>query len=310
LPQTAASRILAQIDPAPVPQPEGSIRASFSRGESKMFFLRKRPRRAGSFPRRRWVTLFGCGLVSTALSAGFGSALLAQSTGEKAPAQSPAQSSAQPQVGESVDEQLKALQRERDDLKRRNADLELRLKQLQATVDSLVHQALGEQPAAPPAPLPPAAGLFPRQALGPVITRFRPMFPPFPGIVDPVELATAFSDALGEKEAARPALDAAQQKASAGNGGTKVDVDAASARLHKASRKVQLLRNILTTARQVAADEAERMRRLGAVHAVSVAEVRNADARLKIFDEILAADPDAVKTPADATTPTGTTIAK
>ena len=64
------------------------------------------------------------------------------------------------------------------------------------------------------------------------------------------------------------------------------DVDAATARLAAAERKVRLLRSIVTTARAVAAEDVERMRKLGAVRAVSVAEVRNAEARLKILDEI------------------------
>jgi hypothetical protein len=298
LPHYVASRILEQVDPVPVPQPGRSIRSTFFRGESKMFFLGKRLRSAGGFGRRRLVTLVGFALVSMALSAGLGSAVRAQSKGEESPAQSP--------VKESLDERLKAVERERDELKKRNADLELRLKQLQATVDNLVHQALGEQPPAPPTPLPPPATMFPRRVPGPVFARFPPMFPPFRGTVDPVELAVAFSDALGEREAARPAFDTAKQKPSTGNGGTRPDVDTATpAQWLKANRKVQLLRNIITTARQVAADEAERMRKLGAVHAVSVSEVRNAEARLKILDEILATDPEAPKTPADSTTATG-----
>jgi len=262
-----------------------------------MFFQRERPDPPGSLRRRRLVTLVGFGLVSIALMVGFSSAVQAQSKEEKSPSQS--------QINESLDEKLKAVERERDDLRKRNAELELRLKQLQATVDNLVHQALGEQPAAPPTPLPPPVGVFPRRPLGPIITRFRPMFPPFPGTIDPVELAVAFSDALGEKEAAKPANETAKQQAPMFSGGTRSDLVPAAAPLLKANRKVQLLRTIITTAREVAADEAERMRKLGAVHAVSMSEVRNADVRLKILDEILATDPETVNKPAESPHPAG-----
>jgi hypothetical protein len=60
----------------------------------------------------------------------------------------------------STDARLKALERERDELKQRNGVLELRLKQLQATVDKQVTEALGpssgnQAAAAPPTPHPP-----------------------------------------------------------------------------------------------------------------------------------------------------------
>ena len=45
------------------------------------------------------------------------------------------------------------------------------------------------------------------------------------------------------------------------------------------------------------------MRKLGGVRAVSVAEVRNAEARLKILDEILATDPEAATKPANSPQP-------
>lgn len=204
-----------------------------------------------------------------------------------------------PTAGEkSVDDRLKEVERERDDLKQRNADLEQRLKQLQATVDDQVHQALGE-PQGPRAFVPPPGGAFGRRFAGPFVSQFRPVFPSFGGMPDPVELAISYSDALGEKEAAKPALVAAKQRVSLGRGGTAADVDAASARLSAAERKLRLLRSIVTTARGVAADDVERMRKLGAVRAVSVAEVRNAEARLKFLDEILNSDPEAKSKPAN-----------
>jgi hypothetical protein len=263
--------------------------------------LSQHPVPAASRSRRRWTRIVGFGLASAALSAGIGLGVHAQSKDDNSPAQS---------AGEkSVDEKLKAVERERDELKGRNADLELKLKQLQATVDNLVHQALGERPATPPFSPPPSAGSYSPRPQGPFVTRFRPMFSPFSGLPDPLELAIAFSNALGEREAAKPALEAAKVKVGMGRGGSRFDV-AASAQLLTAERKVRLLRNIVATARRVAADEAERVRKLGAVRAVSMAEVRNAEARLKILDEILASDPDAPKTPAVPATSTRSTATK
>jgi hypothetical protein len=118
------------------------------------------------------------------------------------------------------------------------------------------------------------------------------MFPPFNGMPDTVELAIAFSDAIGERDAAKPLVAAARQKLHLGRGGSNADVDQATAQLLKADRKVHLLRSIVKTARNVAADEAERTRKLGAVRAVSMADVRNANARLSMLDEILASDPE------------------
>jgi hypothetical protein len=212
-------------------------------------------------------------------------AVPAQSTGEK-----------------SAEEKLKSIEHERDDLKRRNADLEQRLKQLQASVDNQVHQALGEPESTRAYSFQPTPGMYGRRMPGPFVGQFRPVFP-FGGLPDPVELAISYSDALGEKEAARPSLDAAKQKVDLGRGGSVADVDAATARLAAAERKVRLLRSIVTTARAVAGEEVERMRKLVAVHAVSVAEVRNAEARLKILDEILSSDPDAAAKSAIANPP-------
>jgi hypothetical protein len=257
-----------------------------------MSFLREWHRSVSSFRGRTLVRSVGFGLVSAALGTGFGAPAHAQFKEKEAPAQL--------QGEKSLEEKLKEAEGERDDLKKRNADLELRLKQLQATVDDVVHQALGEQPAARPFALPPLTGTITRRPMGPFISQFRPVFPPFGGMPDPVELAVAFSDALGEQEVAKPALEAAKQKVGMGRGATRFDVDAATAQFFKAERKVRLLQNIITTSRTVAADEAERMRKLGIARAVSVVEVRNAETRLKILDEILATDPEAAKQPADS----------
>jgi hypothetical protein len=237
---------------------------------------------------RPGIQFVGIGLVSAVC---WGGTAQAQSKREKLPTEPSA-------AAPSTEETLRAVQRERDALKRRNADLEMRLKQLQTTVDNVVRSALGEQPAPRPSALPPYGGAYARRPLGPFISRFRPTFPPFGGMPDPVELAVAFSEALGEQESAKPALEAAKQKVANGKGATQFDLDAASAQLRAAERKVQLLRTILTTARAVAADEAERMRKLGIAHAITDAEIRNAEARLKIFDEILSADPNAPTNPA------------
>jgi hypothetical protein len=254
---------------------------------------------------RLWTGLLGFGLVSAVVS--MAAASPAQAKDENSAAATPATSSfspSSPSRGEkSANEDLKAVERERDDLKIRNADLEMRLKQLQATVDNLVHQALGEKSVSPAFAAPPSAGMVPRRFSGPYVSQFRPIFPPFGGMPDPVELAVAFSDALGEKEVAKPALDEARQKVHLGHGATSFDVDAASARLSRADRKVRLLRNIIANARAVAADQADRLGKLAKVRAVSVVEVRNAEARLKMLDDILATDPDAAKKPADLPQP-------
>jgi hypothetical protein len=261
-----------------------------------MFFLRQRHRPSGRRCGRGPERILRLGFVITTLIAGLAVPLRAQ---PPLPLQAALQKSADRSAAEmSSDERVKTLERERDDLKKRNADLEQRLRQLQATVDNLVHQALGEQSAPQAFGLPPSVGMVPRRSFGPFMTQFRPMFPPLNGMPDTVELAVAFSDALAEKEAAGPAVAAARQKAQSDHGASSSEADLATAQLLRADRKVRLLRNIIATARNVAADEAQRMRRLGAVHAVSTADVRNADARLKMFDEILAADPEAgTKTP-------------
>jgi hypothetical protein len=244
----------------------------------------------------------GFALVSAACFI-FGSAPAGQAPADTRPAQG---------LGEqSGSDQLQALQRERDELKKRNAELEARLKTLQATVDTIVRQALG-QAVPPPIPMPPPeapAGTAPRRRI-PFVGRFPPMFPPFPGTIDPVEMAIAFSDAVSEKETARSAADAAKSKKSSENSGNAADTETPSARLAKANRKVELLRQIITTAREVAAGDVERLRKLNAAHAVTLAEIQSAEARLRIIDQILATDPEAPKPPTQPTVPAPATTSR
>ena len=266
-----------------------------------MFFLREWHRSSRGIRGRQRRKIERIGII--ALIAGCGAAGLLRAEPPLPPQTADQKSSDRASSEVSPEERLKTLERERDDLKKRNAELEQRLRQLQATVDNLVHEALGEQPSTQPSALPPAVGMVPRHSFGPFMTQFRPMFPPFNGMPDTVELAIAFSDAIGEREAARPAVAVARQKAQSGHGASDGDMNLATAQLLRADRKVRLLRNIITTARNVAADEAERMRRLGAVHAVSTAEVRNANARLNMLDEILAADSEQETKPTNTPKP-------
>jgi hypothetical protein len=199
----------------------------------------------------------------------------------------------------STDARLKALERERDELKQRNGVLELRLKQLQATVDKQVTEALapfsGDQAAAaPPTPHPPDE---PPSGAAPVATQTNsfgtpywrqtwPAYPRFGGPppalqspIDVVGLAIAYQDALSELQKARRGKDAKEA--------------AAAANLDPAERKVRLLRSITMTLRDQAAAEVDRVRKLAAIHAVPVVDLRNLDAKMKILDLILAQDPDA-----------------
>jgi hypothetical protein len=239
-----------------------------------------------------------CGLGLAVLLGG--SALAFAQDGNKATG--PAQSAGE----KSLEGKLAAIERERDDLKRRNADLEQRLKQLQGSVDNQVQQALGAAESTRANSFSPPPAAYGRRMAGPFVGQFRPVFP-FGGLPDPVELAISYSDALGEKEAARPALDAAKQKVDLGRGGSATDVEAASARLSAAERKARLLRSIVKTSRAVAAEDVERMRKLAAVHAVSLVEVRNTEARLKILDEILSSDPEAAAKSASENPPSPAT---
>jgi cell division septum initiation protein DivIVA len=266
-----------------------------------MYFLRDWHRSSRGIRGRQRRKIERIGII--ALIAGCGTAGLLRGAPPLPPQTAEQKSSDGAPSEVSTEERLRTLERERDDLKKRNADLEQRLRQLQTTVDNLVHEAVGEQPFAQPPALPPAVGMVPRRAFGPFMTQFRPMFPPFNGMPDTVELAIAFSDAIGERDTARPAVAAVRQKAHSGHGASDADVNLATAQLLKADRKVRLLRSIITTARNVAADEAERMRKLGAVRAVSTADVRNANARLNMLDEILAADAEQETKPTNTPKP-------
>ena len=195
-----------------------------------------------SSSRPRWTKLVGFGLVGAALSAGFGSAVHAQSKEER---------SAGPVTGREIG------RREAEGGRARAG----RAEGTQRRFGAEAQTASGHRGQPGASSTGRAAGcvtlracrrrpeLTPRRPLGPFVTQFRPMVPPFGGMPDPVELAIAFSDALGEKEAAKPALEAAKQKVGMGRGATRFDVDAASGQLLRANRKVRLLRNIITTAR-------------------------------------------------------------
>jgi hypothetical protein len=89
----------------------------------------------------------------------------------------------------------------------------------------------------------------------------------------------AYQDAISEAQKSRPAKDSKESRSSA-------DLD-------RAERKVRLLRSITMTLRDQAAAEIDRVRKLAAVHAVPVVDIRNLDAKMKILDLILAQDPDA-----------------
>jgi hypothetical protein len=202
------------------------------------------------------------------------------------------------QDAKPADDRIKALERERDELKKRNGILELRLKQLQATVNKQITEALEPSlgdgiSAAPPVPQPPgessssaAPVTVPTNPLTPPY--WRPVAPPysrFPGIgslqspVDVVGLAVAYQDALGEVQKSRRLRDAKENRPPAAP--------------DPAESKVRLLRSITATLRDQVAGEVDRVRKLAAIHAVPVVDVRNLDARLKILDLILAQDPDA-----------------
>jgi hypothetical protein len=199
----------------------------------------------------------------------------------------------------STDPRLKALERERDELKQRNGVLELRLKQLQATVDKQVTEALGpssgdQASAAPPTPHPPAelpSGAAPAapptnpfgtpywRQTWPAYPRFAGLPPALQSPVDVIGLAVAYQDALGAVQKARQGKDAKEA--------------AASGDLDPTERKVRLLRSITMTLRDQAAAEVDRVRKLAAIHAVPVVDLHNLDAKMKILDLILAQDPDA-----------------
>ncbi len=199
-----------------------------------------------------------------------------------------------------ADERIKALERERDELKRRNGVLELRLKQLQATVNKQVTDALGpplgsQSTEPPPVPHPPgepasnASPLTPSpisylqtapwRSMGPLSARSAGIFSPLQSPVDLVSLAVAYQDALGEVRKAHRTKDSKENQP--------------SAELDSAERKVQLLRSITKAMRDQLTEEVDRMHKLGSVHAVPMMDVRNLDTKLRIIDLILTQDPDA-----------------
>jgi hypothetical protein len=209
---------------------------------------------------------------------------------------------AQATTSSSGDERIKALERERDELKQRNGLLELRLKQLQTTVNRLINETLDTLPAsqaaaAPPVPHPPGEPpatdrpaalpstmyqLMQWRSVGPPYTRSAGLFSPLQQPVDVVNLAVAYQDALAELKRIRQAQTSKPQTSSA-------DLDSAQ-------NKVRLLRSITTTLRDELADEVDRMHKLSAVHAVPTMDVRNLDSKLKIVNLILAHDPEAGST--------------
>jgi hypothetical protein len=209
------------------------------------------------------------------------------------------------QSAASTDDRIKTLERERDELKKRNGVLELRLKQLQATVDKEVAEALGRSSSdqavvAPPTPHPPAEAASGAPPAAPATSSsgppyWRPSWPTYPRFaglppalqspVDVIGLAVAYQDAISEAQKSRPAKDSKESRSSA-------DLD-------RAERKVRLLRSITMTLRDQAAAEIDRVRKLAAVHAVPVVDIRNLDAKMKILDLILAQDPDAGPMPTE-----------
>jgi hypothetical protein len=225
---------------------------------------------------------------------------------------------------QSADARVKALEKERDELRVRNLELENRLKQLQRTVDSIVSDtaqtsrmpALAGSPSSvtPPAAQPPdeksngtssastpATTSTPTYASSPVISpvdplirrRVGPYYSPLgPGpITNPLQapadligLAVAYQDALAERQAVPTPKDKQFWP-----------------NFSPADRKVRLLRSITKTIRDQVADEVERMHQLAAVHAVPTMDARNMQTKLRILDLILAQDPEA---PSETTAPT------
>jgi hypothetical protein len=202
------------------------------------------------------------------------------------------------QDAKPADDRIKALERERDELKKRNGVLELRLKQLQATVNKQVTEALGlnlggqgdepppvphppGEPASSGAPVAPPVSYFqaaPWRSIGPPFTRSAGIFSPLQSPVDLVTLSVAYQDALGELRRVR------QPNASKEN--RPVDLETPKG-------KVRLLRSITKAMRDQLGEEVDRMHKLSAIHAVPSMDVRNLDTKLRILDLILAQDPDA-----------------
>ena len=203
------------------------------------------------------------------------------------------------QDAKSTDDRIKALECERDELKKRNGILELRLKQLQATVNQQVTDALGPnlvgqgngpppvphppgEPASSSAAVTPPINYFqaaPWRSIGPPFTRSAGIFSPLQSPVDLVSLSVAYQDALGELRRFRQAKTSKENRPS-------VDLESAEA-------KVRLLRSITKAVRDQLAEEVDRMHKLSAIHAVPSMDVRNLDTKLRILDLILSQDPDA-----------------
>jgi hypothetical protein len=203
------------------------------------------------------------------------------------------------QSAPSADERIKALESERDELKKCNGVLELRLKQLQATVNKQITEALEGSPAGqattqPPVPHPPGepvstAAPFsppvsylqtaPWRSLGPAYTRSAGVFSPLQSPLDLVSLAVAYQDAIGELQRVRQAKDSKESHPNVG--------------VEAAESKVRLLRSMTKTMRDQLAEEVDRMHKLDAVHAVPIMDVHNLDAKLRIVDLILSHDPEA-----------------
>jgi hypothetical protein len=223
------------------------------------------------------------------------------------------------------DEHLKAVERERDELKLRNTELENRLRQLQATVDKLVSDAVQSPPASqtaglrasvrppeanppdeqstaaganksgtnpaiasPPVTLPSAPAINP---VDPLVRRrlyYSPLGPitsPLQAPADLVSLAVAYQEALAERQTASQSGEAKRFWPN----------------FSPTERKVRLLRSITTVIRDMVGDEVERIHKLAAVHAAPMMDVRNMETKLKILDLILAQDPDA---PSETKAPT------
>lgn len=232
---------------------------------------------------RRWNA--GLALVIAAITLCCGGALSAQGTADK-----------------SLEDRLKAVERERDELKKRVAHLELTLKQLQSTVDGVSREALAEQSGGGTSVVP-TGGVVSRRPVGPYLTRLAPLLPPMQATPDVVALAVAFSDALGDKEAAKSMLEAIKRKAGTTPETLRQELDANAVQFQKAERKVRLLRQIVITMRDEAAAQVERMHRLGAMRAVASADVQYAEGRLKVIDLILAEDPENLPKPPAAGNP-------
>ncbi len=210
--------------------------------------------------------------------------------------------SAGAQDAATPDDRIKALEHERDELKKRNSLLELRLRQLQASIDRTVTETLDTATldrtnTVPPVPHPPGEpaakeipvvapfGSLPAvswRTLGPSYSRFAGIFSPLQQPLDLVSLAVAYQDALGELRRACAAKEFLPNRAS--------DVDSAL-------EKVRLLRSMTKTMRDSMSDAVDRMHKLDSVHAVPTMDVRNLEAKLQILDLILSRDPEVAAAP-------------